>query len=89
MLRLKFPRAQSAVGTSRAHNWFWSHDQPFARSHMVDFVRSDAGGFLTGSMIAMRFVAGGSIKLNTAGDRSSFVLSRGACTGLPSFQQRK
>jgi hypothetical protein len=56
---------------------------------MVEFVRSDAGGFLTGSTIAMRFVAGGSIKLNTAGDRSSFVLSRGACTGLPSFQQRK
>jgi hypothetical protein len=25
----------------------------FARTHMVDFVRSDGGGFLTGSMIAM------------------------------------
>jgi hypothetical protein len=28
-------------------------DQPFARTLMVDFVRSDGGGFLTGSMIAM------------------------------------
>jgi hypothetical protein len=48
------PKAKSrAVGTRIAPNAFWSHDQPFARADMVDFVRSDGGGFLTGSMIAM------------------------------------
>jgi len=27
--------------------------EAFARTHMMHFVRSDGGGFLTGSMIAM------------------------------------
>jgi hypothetical protein len=44
---------------------------------MVDFVRSDAGGFLTGSMIAMLilcaifFAAGASTKVNTAKRRDT------------------
>ena len=50
---MRGPPRPGAVGTRRACNSFWSQDQPFARTHMVDFVRSDGGGFLTGSMIAM------------------------------------
>src|SRR6476660_4387888 len=45
--------ALKAVGTRAVRSSFWPHDRLFASNPMVDFVRSDAGGFLTGSMIAM------------------------------------
>jgi hypothetical protein len=45
--------ALKAVGTRVARSSFWPHDRLFASTPMVDFLRSDAGGFLTGSMIAM------------------------------------
>jgi hypothetical protein len=52
---ISYPQKKShRTGRSRLEDVkIWSHDPPFARTYMVDFVRSDAGGFLTGSMIAM------------------------------------